>query len=142
MLSPYRIQPNINNKASKNLSNTNLDNKSHREQDLKRSQLTPNDLVKPDTNTESIIKRTSNKRNKFILTAGSMHENIEIIGKNIDEIVHKNIEMEVAMQIISNDKTGRSDTVQDLKEFNNRSLSTPSKKGEKRRTVCLYDACF
>ena len=32
--------------------------------------------------------------------------------------------MELAMQIISNDKTKRSDTVQDLKEFNSQSLST------------------
>ena len=34
------------------------------------------------------------------------------------------------MQIISNDKTVRSDTVQDLKEFNQQSLSTRAKKGE------------
>ena len=34
------------------------------------------------------------------------------------------------MQIISNDKTVRSDTVQDLKEFNSQSLSTRAKKGE------------
>ena len=34
------------------------------------------------------------------------------------------------MQIISNDKTVRSDIVQDLKEFNSRSLTTQAKKGE------------
>ena len=38
--------------------------------------------------------------------------------------------MELAMQIISNDKTVRSDTIQDLKEFNSQSLSTQAKKGE------------
>ena len=38
--------------------------------------------------------------------------------------------MELAMQIISNDKTVRSDTVQDLKEFNSQSLSARAKKGE------------
>ena len=38
--------------------------------------------------------------------------------------------MELAMQIISNDKTVRNDTVQDLKEFNSQSLSTPAKKVE------------
>ena len=38
--------------------------------------------------------------------------------------------MELAMQIISNDKTVRSDTVQDLKEFNYQSLATQAKKGE------------
>ena len=34
------------------------------------------------------------------------------------------------MQIISNDKTVRNDTVQDLKEFNSQSLATQAKKGE------------
>ena len=38
MLSPYRFQPNITNKRSKKASNTNLDNNSHRECDLKRAQ--------------------------------------------------------------------------------------------------------
>ena len=35
------------------------------------------------------------------------------------------------MQIVSNGKTVRSDTVQDLKEFNHQSLTTQAKKGEK-----------
>ena len=34
------------------------------------------------------------------------------------------------MQIISNDRTVRSKTVQDLNEFNSQSLSTQAKKGE------------
>ena len=34
------------------------------------------------------------------------------------------------MQIISNVKTVRNDTVQDLKEFNSQSLATQAKKGE------------
>ena len=34
------------------------------------------------------------------------------------------------MQIISADKTFRSNTVNDLKEFNNQSLATQGKKGE------------
>ena len=38
--------------------------------------------------------------------------------------------MELAMQIFSNDKTVRNDTVQDLKEFNSQSLATQAKKGE------------
>ena len=38
--------------------------------------------------------------------------------------------MELAMQYISNDKTTRNDTVQDLEEFNSQSLSTQAKKGE------------
>ena len=38
--------------------------------------------------------------------------------------------MELALQLISNDKTIRSDTVQDLKEFNQQSLTTQAKKGK------------
>ena len=36
----------------------------------------------------------------------------------------------MAMQIFSNDKTVRNDTIQDLKEFNSQSLSSQAKKGE------------
>ena len=39
--------------------------------------------------------------------------------------------MELAMQIIPNDKSVRNDTIQDLKEFNQQSLSTQAEKGEK-----------
>ena len=35
MLSPYRIQPNNTNRRSKKVSNTNIDNNSHCEHDLK-----------------------------------------------------------------------------------------------------------
>ena len=38
--------------------------------------------------------------------------------------------MELARQIIPNDKTVRNDTVQDLKEFNSQSLATQAKKGD------------
>ena len=38
--------------------------------------------------------------------------------------------MELAMQIISNDKTVRSDTAQDSKDFNSQPLATQAKKGE------------
>ena len=39
------------------------------------------------------------------------------------------------MQIFSNDKTVRSDTIQDLKQFNSQSLSTQAKKGEQLVSV-------
>ena len=45
MLSPYRIHPNTTNKRSKTVSNTNFDNNSPREHDLKKPQLTSNDLL-------------------------------------------------------------------------------------------------
>ena len=38
--------------------------------------------------------------------------------------------MEVAMQLVSTDQTVRNDTIQDLKDFNQQSLSTQAKKGE------------
>ena len=47
--------------------------------------------------------------------------------------------MELATQIVSIDKTVRNNTIQDLKEFNQQSLTTQAKK---RRTVRFYDACY
>ena len=38
--------------------------------------------------------------------------------------------MKLAIQIISNDKTVKNDTIQDLKEFNQQSLTTQARKGE------------
>ena len=38
--------------------------------------------------------------------------------------------MELAMQLISTDQTVRDNTIQDLKDFNQQSLSTQAKKGE------------
>ena len=38
--------------------------------------------------------------------------------------------MDLARQILSNDKTVRNDTIQDLKKFNSQSLSTQAKKGK------------
>ena len=46
MLSPYRINPNNTNKRTKKFKNTNFANNSHREQDLKRPQMTSNEPVK------------------------------------------------------------------------------------------------
>ena len=42
------------------------------------------------------------------------------------------------MQIISNDKTVRIGTIEDLKEFHAQSLTTQA---EKRRTISFNDAC-
>ena len=60
-----------------------------------------------------------------------MRENIETNDNNLDENNHNNnIQMDLAIQIISNDQTVRSNTEQDLKEFNSQSLATQAKKGE------------
>ena len=58
MLSPYRYHPNTTNKRSKKFSNTNIDNNSHREQELKRPQLTSNDLK---TTSNEAVKNKKNK---------------------------------------------------------------------------------
>ena len=57
MLSLYRIQPYTTNKRPKNVSNTTLDNNSHRKHDLKRPQMTSNDLK---TNSNDSIKPKKN----------------------------------------------------------------------------------
>ena len=72
MLSPYRIQPNNTNKRTKKTLKTNFDNNSHHEPDVKRPQ------------------KTSNKKNKNILKAGSVQENIEINEHYLDEILDNN----------------------------------------------------
>ena len=81
MLSPYRIQ---SNKRTKGASNTKFDNDSHGEHDFKRSQLTSNNLKTIKTKTKS------NNRNKNVLKAGSVHENIEINKHYIVEFLDNN----------------------------------------------------
>ena len=77
MLSTYRINPNITNKRTKNSSNTHFDYNSHTNHDVKRPQLTSNDLKTTQTN--------SNKKNKNVLKAGSVQQNIEINIQFLDD---------------------------------------------------------
>ena len=72
MLSPNRIQPNNTNKRIKKTLNTIFDNNSHHEPDVKIPQM------------------TSNKKNKNILKAGSVQENIDMNEHNLDGILVKN----------------------------------------------------
>ena len=58
MLPPYRIQSNNHNKRTKKASITNFNNDSHREVDVRRPQMTSNDVVKPET------KSNRRKKNK------------------------------------------------------------------------------
>ena len=83
MLSLYRIRPNNINKRTKKTSNSNFDNYPHREPEVKRLKMTSNDVKTTQTNTKS------NKKNKNILRAGSVHDNVEINGLYLDEILHK-----------------------------------------------------
>ena len=68
-------------------------------------------------------------KNQKKIKSGSVHENVEINDEYFDKSFrNSNSQMELAMQIICNDKTVRSDTVQDLKEFNSQSSTTQAKK--------------
>ena len=82
MLSPYRIDPNNSNKRTKKVKNTNFNNNPHNEADVERPQRTSNDL--------KTFQTKSNKKNKTVLKAGSMHENVEINEHYLDKILNKN----------------------------------------------------
>ena len=85
MLSSYRIQSTNNNKKRREKApKTSFNNDSHHETDVKRPQMTSNDLAIPDTITKP------KKRNKIFLKVGSMHENVEINEHFLAEIFHKN----------------------------------------------------
>ena len=92
MLFPHRIPPNDTSKRRQQSSNRGHDVQRLQmtSKDLKTSQMTSNDLTQPETNTESTVKRTSNKRNKNDLKTGSVHENIEIDNKYVVEFRHNN----------------------------------------------------
>ena len=82
MHSPYRINPNKTKKRTKKVSKTNFDNISQLNPDVKRPQMTSNDL-----------KRTSNepaKNRKNNFEIGSVHDNVEINEHYLDDILQNN----------------------------------------------------
>ena len=82
MLSPYRSNPNNTNKRTKKAKNTNFDNNTHHEPDVKRPQRTSNDLKSTQTKP--------NKKNRTILKAGSVQENFKIYEHYLGEILQNN----------------------------------------------------
>ena len=76
MFSPYRITSKNTNKRTKKVKNRDFDNNSHHEADVKRSQMTPNDLKRP----QSTSNKTKTKNN---LKGGV---NIEINEHYLDKI--------------------------------------------------------
>ena len=81
MPSPYRVPTNSHKKDKRQkISNTNPDDNSNFERDVKRLQITPN--------VRSTFNHTTNKKTK--LKGGSMHEIGEINDDFLDEILHKN----------------------------------------------------
>ena len=101
--------------------------------DLKRPQLTSKEVI--NENFESLKSKNENS-----LKGGSLHNHIETNAGYSDEILHKNnLQMDLAVQTISNDQTKRSDTIQDLRVFNSQYLETQAKK---RRTISFNVACY
>ena len=82
MLSPYRIDPNNTNKRTKKVKNTDFDNNSHHEADVKRLQMTSNDL--------KTTRTKPNKKSKNVLEAGSIQEYVEINEHYIDKFLRNN----------------------------------------------------
>ena len=87
MLSSYRINSNNNHKRTKNVKNTDFDNDSHHETDVKRPQMTSNGLKRPQSTSNENSKKTKTKNN---LKAGSIQENIEIYENYLDKVLKNN----------------------------------------------------
>ena len=62
MLSPYRIHPNNTNKWVKNGKNTIFDNNSHHDRDLKKAQMTSNDLKIQQSTSDENGKKVKTKK--------------------------------------------------------------------------------
>ena len=82
MLSPYRINPQYTNTRTKKVSNTNFDNNSQLNPDVKRSQLTSNDL--------KTTSKEPGKNKKNELKGGFVHDTVEINEHYLDEILQNN----------------------------------------------------
>ena len=84
LLSPNRVPSSNNNKRNQNDSNRkhDLERPQMTSKDIKRTQLTSSDLTEHETNTESTVKRISNKKNEHSSEGGSVYKNIENNDKN------------------------------------------------------------
>ena len=89
MLSPYtyRINPNINHKRTEKVKNTNFDNNSHHETDVRRPQRASIDLKRPQSTSNENSTKTKTKNN---LKRGSVQENIEIDEHYLDKVLKNN----------------------------------------------------
>ena len=87
ILSPYRINPNNTKKRSKKGLNATFDINSQHEADVKRLQMTSNDLKRPRSISNENSKK---KRTKNNLKVGSIQENFEINESYSDKILHNN----------------------------------------------------
>ena len=87
MLSPYRFNPNNTKKRTKKAKNTDFDNSSHHEANVKKPQMTSNDLKRPQSTSNENSKKTKTKTN---LKGGSIQESVEINDQYLDENLQNN----------------------------------------------------
>ena len=85
MLSPHRVNPNNSNTRTKKALNATLDNNSHRDHALKRSQMTSNDLKRHQASSTGEKVKTKNN-----LKDGSVQDDVEITDQVLDEIFYNN----------------------------------------------------
>ena len=87
MLSEYKTNPNNTKKRSKKVKISDFDNNSDDKTDIKRPQMTSNDLKRLQSNSNENSKKTRTKNN---LKGGSIQENIEINEHYLDKILKNN----------------------------------------------------
>ena len=87
MLSPYTINPNNTKKRSKKALNTYFNDDSHHEVDVKRAQMSPNVVERPQSTSNENSKKAKTKNN---LKAGSIQKDIETNEHYLDNILKHN----------------------------------------------------
>ena len=89
MITPYKIPPNNTNKRRQKILNANLDDDSHRKDDVKRPRLTSFEIK---TTTQKILQESSpiietvKPKKNYLECSGSIENNDEYL----DEIFHNN----------------------------------------------------
>ena len=87
VLSMYRNHPNYTNKRTEKASNTNFENNSQSDYDLKQPQMTSNDLRMISEIVNEHCKKVETKNN---IKGGLLHENGETNDHYLDEVFQKN----------------------------------------------------
>ena len=98
MLSPYRINRNNTNKRTKKAKNTNFDDDSHHEAEVKRLRKTSNDFKRSQSTSNENSKKAKTKNN---LKVGSVQENVEINEHFLDKILKNDDRWTLIRVIIS-----------------------------------------
>ena len=84
MFSPYIIKPNNTNKRTKKTSNTNSNNDFYRDPNLKRLQMTSNDLKRPQSISESYHEFKPIKSKNKLKSGANIEINEHYLNKILD----------------------------------------------------------